>query len=84
MRILDTETGLSAEVPEDWLPNDSHDNWYMWTEGNYSCDCNRALFHARFRDVPEPEDPPCGEGRFKLLDAPWEDVDLAIRTLRGT
>ena len=83
MKILDTETGVGAEVPKHWLLGDPHNNWYIWTEGNYSCDCNRALFHARFRGELEPEDPSCGEGRYELVDAPWESVDLALRTLRG-
>jgi len=28
---------------------------YMWTEGNYSCDCNRAMF------LDIDDDMPCGE-----------------------
>lgn len=31
---------------------------YLWMEGNYSCDCNRALFLARALKEPEP-DLPC-------------------------
>ena len=40
---------------------------YMWREGNYRCDCNRALFFARAGGEPEPDDPPCGEGRFVIV-----------------
>lgn len=28
---------------------------YIWEEGNYSCDCNRALFIVRQCDVAFPE-----------------------------
>ncbi len=35
---------------------------YMFTEGNYACDCNMALFLARSKqqDAPEDEDNPRG------------------------
>ena len=41
---------------------------YLFTEGNYSCDCNRSLMLRRAgHDVPEM---PCGEGiqlvRFRM------------------
>ena len=35
--------------------------WFLWTEGNYSCDCNRA------RLVFGEEGHPCGETEFTLL-----------------
>lgn len=34
---------------------------FMYTEGNYSCDCNRTLFWCRSQQLAEPDDPPCGE-----------------------
>ena len=42
---------------------------FMWTEGNYSCDCNRLLFFVRSGGEPEPtrEVIVCGEGAFTLL-----------------
>ena len=85
MRLLDTRTDVVVEVPEDVACADHEDQGeYMWTEGNYGCDCNRALFHARARGVPDPEekDLVCGEDRFVLLGAPWIDVDLVISQLR--
>ena len=41
---------------------------FMWTEGNYGCDCNRSLF---FYGVPPDHEieSPCGEGRFTVLFA---------------
>lgn len=74
MKILDTQTGVAVEVPKDWFMGNPHDNWYIWTEGNYSCDCNRALLHARWRGETEPEDLPCGEGRYELVDVPWQTL----------
>ena len=42
---------------------------YIWSEGNYSCDCNRELFFARGRGEPEPanENLRCTDGRFLVL-----------------
>jgi hypothetical protein len=37
---------------------------YTWDEGNYSCDCNRALFFARAKGEEDPEDRPCGEEAY--------------------
>lgn len=39
---------------------------FLWTEGNFGCDCNRALDFARWGGEPEPDDPPCGEERFTV------------------
>ena len=83
MKLLDTVTGLTVEVPESVACADQEDGGqFMWTEGNYACDCNRALFHARARGVPEPSNPPCGDERFVLSEAPWMDVALVISRLR--
>lgn len=37
-------------------PNDTWDEGasFMWFEGNYSCDCNQALFFARAGGEPDP------------------------------
>lgn len=40
---------------------------YQWTEGNFGCDCNRALFFARAAGEADPESGMCGDAeRFKL------------------
>ncbi len=46
-----------------WLDEDGEPNWYMWEDGNYSCNCNRALFFlgAGLDSVA------CGDGRFEIL-----------------
>lgn len=38
---------------------------FIWSEGNYACDCNRALFFARAKGQRDP-DIPCSTGRFVL------------------
>lgn len=41
-------------------------NDFIWTEGNYACDCNRALFFARANGEPDPNAPCLPEGRFSI------------------
>jgi hypothetical protein len=55
-------SGEEREIHEDGLWDDIAD--YMWTEGNYSCDCNRALFF--YNCGPESDDRACGDSEFML------------------
>ena len=50
---------------QDELENANDGLPYIWAEGNYSCDCNRALFIQRQCD-PEFPDMLCDE-TIKLL-----------------
>lgn len=66
VRIRDTVTGveLQCDMPGDYDEGAE----YAWSEGNYSCDCNRALFFMRAEGgLSESEMPftPCGEGRYE-------------------
>lgn len=55
-----------------------HDEWYgsdfIWSEGNFACDCNRALFFARAKGEDEPEETPCGDDRYTILKIICEGV----------
>lgn len=75
------ETRLSIESDavnpqEQWPP-------FIWTDGNYSCDCNRALFFARAKGEPDPEEIPCGESKFRVRLEQGEYV-YDERNARGT
>lgn len=72
MRIHDTVSGLWANVPPEEVREALR---FHWTEGNYSCDCNRALLLARALGVDDPDDAPCGDERYVLVEMPegWED-----------
>ena len=41
-------------------------NDYLWSEGNFACDCNRALDFSRAVGEAEPDDPPCGETAYSI------------------
>ena len=49
------------------------ENWFdaefMWTDGNYSCDCNRALYFARAagEDDTEAWEQKCGDSAYKMI-----------------
>lgn len=38
---------------------------YIWEEGNYACDCNRAIFFASGRGEPQP-DRACGMNDYAV------------------
>lgn len=62
IHITDTTTGETRIYFED------HDYYeateYQWSEGNYSCDCNRGLFFGR-ANGEENMDRKCGDSRYK-------------------
>lgn len=40
---------------------------YLWTEGNYGCDCNRHLFFERSKGLkPSIDDAKCGESQYSI------------------
>lgn len=46
------------------LAGDQNPVTYIWEEGNFSCDCNRAIFFgAKGADGPNSR---CGEGAFSV------------------
>jgi len=45
---------------------------YWWTDGNFGCDCNRALTFYREDEAPEDEID-CGDTRFTVLQAELPD-----------
>lgn len=61
-RIKNVSTGEIKEKPHyllfpDW--DNENPSWYIWEEGNFSCDCNRAIFF-------DDEDEKCGETRYRV------------------
>ncbi len=39
---------------------------YIWSEGNYACDCNRALFFAAAAGEERDDSINCSDGRFVI------------------
>ncbi|QYW02175.1 hypothetical protein CPT_Sonora_074 [Stenotrophomonas phage Sonora] len=68
--LRDNQTGKTKAVEHE------ADAWadieYLWTEGNYACDCNRGLLFNRVRGV---EDVPraCGSEQFDIIEVTGPD-----------
>jgi hypothetical protein len=76
VRITDTKTGNTADYKT--TEYESGDGWdpFIWSDGNYSCDCNRSLFFSRATGTEEEESPACGtieENRYRV-DSIIEDA----------
>lgn len=65
--MLDTQTGERRVVRWEGMPWFEHSDFF-WSDGNFGCDCNRAIVWDDERANPEQPnlDRPCGEGRFLL------------------
>lgn len=80
-RYTVTQDNWDADAP--YLDNepDALDRlvWYMWTEGNYSCDCNRLIFMG-LDDPESDESPPCGQ-TTTLCSLTLDGKDLLAETV---
>lgn len=76
--IRNNATGESRSYHDDskWCEGADGDSAYLWADGNYSCDCNRALFFARAAGEDDPEDTPCGESLFTVTGIHLDDGRL--------
>lgn len=80
VHIIDTTTGEGRDhlLPElNWFHEDGTGSEFLWTEGNFGCDCNRALewIRASGREPTEEEfdATPCGKGRYRVTHAELPD-----------
>lgn len=67
--IYDIETGKTVRRSEEWTEFDSDEERervhnYAWSEGNYSCDCNRSIFAGANEDEVG-----CRSSRFLAVDS---------------
>lgn len=46
---------------------------FFWSEGNFSCDCNRRDSFMRAAGVEPDDDSPCGDEAYSALYAELED-----------
>lgn len=69
IRNNETKEVRQYAVEFDWETDDG-DDYYLWTDGNYSCDCNRLLFFERAAgNDPDLEEGKCGDGKYSVLYA---------------
>jgi hypothetical protein len=60
--IHEVATGRTATWTAEW--NWKDDDQYLWTEGNFGCDCNRSRFFYRAIGIDDMEEPDCTEGKY--------------------
>ncbi len=53
----------TTDVPEEYADGQE----FLWTEGNYACDCNRELFFERAGGNHDFDSESCGDERFELV-----------------
>ncbi len=78
IEIRNNSTGEWRDIPIGKYDSEELDRWppFYWTEGNYSCDCNRHLQFRRangeigqyldYLDVVEHNEGECGETEYSL------------------
>lgn len=67
--IRNNATGEIRKHPDNAIieTGESEPSDYMWSEGNYACDCNRGLFFGyavglKYEEIPHA----CGDGAFSV------------------
>ena len=85
--LRDPTTGREAAVTDDYgwriepgeTVRDALDHAvFMWSEGNYACDCNRYLHFQRALGEDE-DDVVCSKGRYEVVGPPWFVAALNAR-----
>lgn len=51
IEIKDTSTGEAVSYEDELYSTNDYYGMFIWTEGNYSCDCNRHIFFDRAKGV---------------------------------
>lgn len=68
---VEVRNNATGEVRVDkthaWEDDEIGSSEYIWSEGNFSCDCNRSLFFARSAGgKPDPSEATCGDDAFSV------------------
>ena len=66
VRIIRMADGEAVEYADTLYQTDDYDGTFIWSEGNFSCDCNRHSFFQRALNLPEDDDVPCSEGKYMV------------------
>lgn len=69
-----TEDGREVSIERAASPQDEEELVnFMWTEGNWGCDCNRKIeFLGALGEPVVEEEIVCGDGAFELISIRYE------------
>lgn len=74
VKLLDTQTGESKWLLDEWNPD-----W--WIDGNGSCDCNRELFMGQDSGGDDENGVGCCLGSKRYLIIECSDPTISLRDL---
>lgn len=60
MRKNETGEEKLLEIDLEWYSD------FIWTEGNFACDCNRHSFFEEYKGDEDDEDFPCGGSAYTI------------------
>lgn len=66
VHIQNNADGVIRTFRHEWWAEDPDVADYIWSEGNYACNCNRSLFFKRAGGETDPESDPCGHDGYKI------------------
>ena len=61
-----TADGKTVEYKDELYQTKDYDGTFIWSTGNFACDCNRYLFFQREINESEDDDFPCSEGKYRV------------------
>lgn len=69
---------LMRESDKSLVRVDEYEDWsdveYLWTDGNYACDCNRHLHFTGFDGTCHP----CGDGAYLIFSVIDDSGELVF------
>lgn len=54
------------EFEHAWPRDEECATEYLWTDGNYGCDCTRRIFFNEHNGLATPDNARCGSGGFSI------------------
>lgn len=69
LTLLDTQTGEQKEI-------ETYEDPWCWSEGNWSCDCNRTLYFEA-----HPNDSGCCIGSKRFIITKADTTEYTLREL---
>lgn len=61
----------------EWWTGEDGSSDFLWSDGNYACDCNRALFFARAVGEEDPNRK-CGDDAFAVRILAEDGTELYV------
>ena len=66
VEIVKNETGEAVSYMDETLYNGLESLLWVWTDGNFSCDCNRRIFFQREKGEKYDDDSECTDGEYSI------------------